>query len=223
MNAATALEKHSADADIQQQTRALESLQASPYLRAFQPRAYPLYDVRHYRPREYLASIGVEKISELVQHGFSLGEICNLVDVSMYVMRKWITQTPGAMKEIEEARLFAADEERAQAKRVLYDQRAYPDTPRAKAIADFHLWTAERWNKDLYGTKQVKLDANLNVGVSYEFIIRDGNKAATPSNAQVLEGVFAEVDKALPSVECVEPTIFDIPLDQRPSLDFSKD
>ena len=216
---------HTSDADIQQQTRLLEVLQASPYLRAFNPRHYPLYQFRHYRPRDYLDAIGVEKIGELVQHGFSLGEICQLLDISVRVMRVWVTSSPAMMKEIDDARLFAADEERAQAKAILYDTRGYPDTPRAKAIADLHLWTAERWHKDLYGTKQVKIDANINNAVSYEFNINVNNKVATPEGAAVIEGVCQTIAKELPPPEPVvfEAPLFIPPVDQRPSLDFTKD
>lgn len=216
---------HTSDADIQAQTRLLDVLQASPYLRAFNPRHYPLYSVRHYRPRDYLDAIGVEKIGELVQHGFSLGEICQLLDISVRVMRVWVTSNPAMIKEIEDARLFAADEERAQAKAILYDVRGYPDTSRAKAIADLHLWTAERWHKDLYGTKQLKIDANVNNAVSYEFNINVNNKVATPEGAAVIEGVCAAIAKELPPPESVvfEAPLFIPPVDQRPSLDFTKD
>lgn len=213
------------DAAVQAQTRLVEALQASPYLRAFNPRHYPLYPMRHYRTRDYLDSIGVEKIGELVQHGFSLGEICQLLDISVRVMRVWVTSSPAMLKEIEDARLFAADEERAQAKAILYDVRGYPDTSRAKAIADLHLWTAERWNKDLYGTKQVKIDANVNHSVGYEFNINVNNKIATPEGAAVIEGVCEALNKALPAPEPVvfDPPIYSAPDDQRPSLDFTRD
>lgn len=211
------------DAAVQQQTRLVEALQSSPYLRSFNPRAYPLYDQRHYRPRDYLDSIGIEKIGELVQHGFSLGEICQLLDISVRVARVWVTSSPKMLKEIEDARLFAADEERATAKAILYDRHGYPDTARAKAIADLHLWTAERWNKDLYGTKQVKLDATINNAVSYEFNINVNNKVATPAGAAAIEGVFRQMENALPPPDLAELTVLDIPIDSRPSLDFSQD
>lgn len=219
--------RHTPDADIQQQTRLLEVLQASPYLRAFNPRAYPLYELRHYRPKDYLNGIGVEKIGELVQHGFSFGEICKLLDISVRVMRVWVTSSPAMMRELDEARLFAADEERAQAKAILYDTKGFPDTSRAKAIAELHLWTAERWHKDLYGTKQIKLDANINNAVSYEFNINTNNKVATPEAAAAIEGVFNEIDRNLPAPSS-EPMVFDPPVmelgpSDRPSLDFSKD
>lgn len=229
MNAAIAPEfapaPRASDAAVQHQTRLVEALQSSPYLRSFNPRQYPLYDVRHYRPRDYLESIGVEKIGELVQHGFSLGEICQLLDISVRVMRTWVTSSAAMMKELDDARLFAADEERAQAKAILYNTRQYPDTARAKAIADLHLWTAERWHKDLYGTKQVKIDANINNAVSYEFNINVNNKIATPEGAAVLDGVFNAINKELPPPE---PVIFEAPLyiqdpADRPSLDFTKD
>lgn len=232
MNAAIAQEPQqdsasprTSDRAVQKQTQLVEALQSSPYLRKFNPRQYPLYEVRHYRPRDYLDSIGVEKIGELIQHGFSPGEICEILDISVRVMRAWITSSPAMIREIDEARLFAAEEERVQAKKVLYDNKAFPDTARAKAIADLHLWTAERWHKDLYGTKQVKIDANINNAVSYEFNINVNNKVATPEGAAIIEGVCAQIVKDLPAPEPMvfDPPIFMDPYDERPSLDFTKD
>lgn len=218
------------DDDIKEQTRLLGALAPSPYLRRFNPRHYALYEVRHYRPRAYLDSVGIEKIGELVQHGFSLGEICQLIDVSVRVMRVWLTSN-GGLKEIEDALKFTSHEDVAQAQRVLYDPIAFPDTPRAKAIADLHLWKAERYNKDMYGTKQVRLEANINNAVSYEFNINVNNKAATPEAAKALEGVFRHIDQALPSptptTGAYETMSFEAPdvvdIIDRPSLDFSKD
>ncbi len=232
MNTATALENpqemaapRTSDAAIRKQSELVEALQSSPYLRSFNPRHYPLYDVRHYRARDYLDSIGVEKIGELVQHGFSLGNICMLLDISVRVMRTWLTAQPKGFSEIEEAFKFAAHEDVAQAQAVLYDPKGYPDTARAKAIADLHLWKAERYNKDLYGTKQVKIDATVNNAVAYEFNINVNNKVATPEAQAALEGVFKHIDNSLPPPD---PTVFEAPLynipeEMRPSLDFTGD
>ena len=140
------------------------------------------------------------------------------------------------MQEIEESLKFAAFEDVAQAEKVLYDRIAFPDTPRAKAIADLHMWKAERYNKDLFGTKQIKLDATVNNAVSYEFNINVNNKAATPQGAAAIEGVFSRIEEALPAPAeeelqeiqqaayvDQELTVLDVPEAARPSLDFSKD
>lgn len=214
------------DGVIQKQTQLVEALQSSPYLRGFNPRHYALYDVRHYRPRDYLDGIGIEKIGELIQHGFSFGEICQLLDISVRVMRTWISANPRAWQELDEAMRFAAHEERQQAKNVLYDIRGFPDTARAKAIADLHLWTAERWNKDMYGTKQVKVESTNKNAVSYEFNINVNNKVATPEGKAALEGIFEHVANALPDPIKEVPqalTVFEIPVHMRPSLDFTQD
>lgn len=201
-------EKMPSDTAVREQHELTTAVNSSPYLRGFQPRAYSLYPERYVKPRAFLEQVGIEKIGELVQHGLSLGQISALLDVSGRVIRRWIQEDRLRVLEIEEARRFAADEERVQAKNVLYDAKLYPDTARAKAIADHHQWTAERWDKDLYGTKQVRVEANLNAQVSYSFNI--GQVAPREPVRRVLEGVFEQVSE-LPGLE------------SKPSLDFSKE
>lgn len=209
----------STDAQVKEQHSQLDVLTASPYFAGFQPRAYSLYPARHYKPRQYLDEIGIEKIGEMVQHGMSLMEVSAILDVSSRVMRTWVQSSKERLLELEQARAFAADEERAQAKRVLYDTRGFPDTARAKAIADFHQWTAERWNKELYG-KSVKVDGNLNVGVSYEFNIGVKREAVPSAVNAALEGVFHEVD-ALPALQEAEMVTLEVAC--APSLDLRSD
>lgn len=209
----------STDAQVKEQHLQLDVLTASPYFAGFQPRAYSLYPARHYKPRQYLDEIGIEKIGEMVQHGMSLMEVSAILDVSSRVMRTWVQASKERLLELEQARAFAADEERAQAKRVLYDTRSFPDTARAKAIADFHQWTAERWNKELYG-KSVKVDGNLSVGVSYEFNIGVPRTAVPEAVGQVLEGVFREAEKLpAPTEEEMEA----VRMACAPSLDLRSD
>ncbi|MGH7745310.1 MAG: hypothetical protein ACREQ5_11010, partial [Candidatus Dormibacteria bacterium] len=143
------------DEAVQGQNALLETLRGEPYFRSFNPRAYPLFISRHYKPREYLEQIGVEKIGELIQHGLSLGDICKVLDVSTRVLRCWVFEEPTRIAEIQEARVFAADELVAETRRVANDCNIWPDTDRARLIVSTNQWIAERWDKDLYGTKQV--------------------------------------------------------------------
>ena len=200
------------DVATQEHHGALEALGASPYFRGFQPRAYSLWGERHRAPVAFLEQVGIEKIGEMVQHGLSLGEVAAALDISSRVMRRWLQRDRERLLEIEEARRWAADEERAQAKAVLYNHVAFPDTARAKAIADHHQWTAERWDKELYG-RSVKVDASVTTrAIGYVFNL---GPAPEPKAQAVLEGSFKKVD-ALPPAEDVP---FEVLL---PSLDFSE-
>jgi hypothetical protein len=202
------------DLATQEHHGALEALGASPYFRGFQPRAYPLWAERHRQPVAFLEQVGIEKIGEMVQHGLSLGEVAAALDVSTRVMRKWLQRDVERLREVEEARRWAADEERAQAKAVLYNHVAFPDTARAKAIADHHQWTAERWDKELYG-KSLKVDASLTTrAISYTFNLGTPETVAPKAHA-VLEGSFEKIER-LPEPEDVP---FEVLL---PSLDFSE-
>ena len=202
------------DADVQAQHKLLDALHASPYFNGFEPRAYSLYVDRHYNPVAYLEQVGIEKIAELLQHGFFQQEICALLGISTRVFTRWIAASAERMKELESARRFAADSSVMTARHVLEDASVFPDTARAKALADHHQWCAERWDKDMYGTKQLKVDATVTNGISYEFNINVRAKAP-----EVLEGVYTEVAKLpLPDgalQELVEAVT-------RPSLDFSE-
>lgn len=209
----------SSDASIKKQSGLVEELRASPYFGGFQPRAYTLYSERHYRPVDYLEQVGIEKIGEMIQHDMSLMDVCSVLDVSSRVMRKWLQNNPDYMTEIEAARMFAADEERAKARRVLYDTSSFPDTPRAKAIADHHQWTAERWNKDLYGTKQVKVQADITHGVSYQFNINVAPQKIPAAVDAALEGVYEELEKLPEPDAFVQEAMVQVAL---PSLDFTE-
>lgn len=205
-------ERVSTDEAVQEQHKLVTELQASPYFRGFNPRVYPSYPGRHFDPKAFLNQVGIEKIGELVQHGLSLGQISALLDISSRVIRRWIQADSSRGAEIDEARRFAADEERATARAVLYDSKTHPDTARAKAIADHHQWTAERWDKELYGTKNVRVDATLGIGISYNFNLKGREPEAPVKKA--LEGTYELVD-ALPAAR-VEELL-------RPSLDFTEE
>jgi hypothetical protein len=202
--------QQTSDAAVQQHHQVLEEVALSPYFRGFQPRAYPAWAQRHKNPRAFLEQVGIEKIGELVQHGLSFGEISALLDISTRVMRKWMQEDIERLREVEEARRFAADEERVEARRIADDVQAYPDTARAKLMVDVRLWTAERWDKELYG-KSLKVDASLtSKSISYVFNV------GVPAVKQVLEGAFEAVDR-LPAPEEAAFTAL------LPSLDFSED
>lgn len=208
-------ERASSDADVREHHQALEQLEATPYFKSFAPRSYPLFAARHYKPQQYLEQVGIEKIGELVQHGFSLGQIAAMLDVSSRVMRRWIQGNKGYQEEISAARVFASDEMVHENLRLA---REMPDLERAKLIISTQQWTSERWSKDIYGTKQVKLDgAFSNVGVSFQINLKAPGEAKAAVK-QVLEGTFHEVEQ-LPAPQA--PEISAVVEALLPSLDFS--
>lgn len=206
------------DRAVQEQHALVEDVQATPYFKAFQPRSFPSFGQRHYKPVQYLEEIGIERIGELVQHGLSLGDICKMLDVSSRVMRKWIQGNRTYQDEITAARAFAADE---MVHENLNLARHMPDLERAKLIISTQQWTAERFSKDMYGTKQVKVEGSLGFGggVSFQINIRSPEEAKAKVH-DVLEGTFTKME-ALPPVAEAELALMEAL--GMPSLDFSSD
>lgn len=207
------------DEAVREQHQALEeAATASPYFRNFNPRFLSLWDRRHFAPRLYLDEVGIERIGELIHHGFSLGRICELLDISTRIMRKWIAESAVRMQEIEDARAWRASEEVDEAQTLLAE---HPDLDRAKAISDFIKWKAEKWDRELYG-KQMKVEGTINHGVSYNITLNPKKRD------EALAGVFKRVN-ALPLPE-EAPSVLDeeilesvTPEIEAELLDFSKD
>jgi hypothetical protein len=195
------------DSEAQKQQQALSTLRAAPYFRYFEPRAYPLYEQRHYQPTAYLEQVGIEKIGEMVQHGLCLQDICESLSISTQVVRRWLVRNPAYAAELDEARRFAADGLVATAEKILRDPVTFPDTTRAIALSHHLEWKAERWDKDTYGTKQGKQEDRLPPGVSYTFILN------APAVQKATRAVIEGVARALPERGPVPPLL--------PSLDFS--
>ena len=135
---------------------ALEEVRSHPYFRNFEPRAYPSYEERKLNPVAYLEEVGIEKVGEFVQFGFTSIQIAAALGVSTFVLRKWITNNPEYGKELEIAKSFAAEEYVQQADDELKQASDAFELSKASERAKHRRWRAERIDKDQFGSTQNK-------------------------------------------------------------------
>lgn len=144
--------------------------QAQLYLREFDPKVYSTFYARVYDAEAYLEQIGIEKICELIEHGGSVFEIAERIDLSVRTLRAWIHSKPYYKKEVEDAYKFAADGFAYKAERILKNG-PYGDKVNAK-LSDHYRWLATKLDRERYGesSKQesqaarAPLSINLNFG-----------------------------------------------------------
>ena len=179
----------SSDKHVQEQHKALEQMRASPYFRHFEPRAYDSYFDRYKFPIAFLEDVGIEKICEMVEHGWSLTKIAKALDLSVRVLRRWVANDPVYQRDMEQAERWSADEYMDKAEDVLLNAPLMPEAlTKAKALQGHCELRAKFLNKEKYGTTNVKLDATVNQGVSYVF-----NILPQPKLKEAIEGSFEEV------------------------------
>lgn len=208
----TPVVQHTSDTQVKKQHELLETLQAQPYFRSFNPRAYPEWESRHYKPIDYLEAISIQKIAEIVQHNYSLTEICCMLDISTSTMRNWLRYNKAYALEIEEAKKWGADNYAYRSIRILEESSPLPDLlNKNKAIAEGYRWMAERHNKEVYGTKTIKHEGNIGTTVQYNINI-GGQALPLPAK----DAVTIDHDAPILSEEELISTAF-------PSLDFAND
>lgn len=186
------------DESVKEQNKLLEEVKASPYLKGFEPRSYALYDDRYFKPLAYLEQVGIEKIGELVQHGYPLQQIARMLDISARVLRKWVQADPDRRLEVEEARKWAADEYAHMAGEVLKEAPLMSEAiTKARALADHYQWKAERFDKETFGTKVVQHKGEISAGFTYNINI--GRDRYPP---RTIDSTATEVDRSsLPALD----------------------
>jgi predicted transcriptional regulator len=143
----------------------LGRVQSVAFFEGFNPRAYDTYWERLKYPADYLDNVGIEKVAELVHHGFSNNEIARLLEISSMVFRRWIEGNAAHEAEIKRAREYVGDERAYEALRVL--EKADPkNLDRAKAISSVSMQHAQALNRSQWG-KQVQIDQTINATMSY--------------------------------------------------------
>lgn len=161
------------DLATKQQMALLEKLRGIAYFKSFEPRDYSYFEDRYEYPFEYLDQIGIEKVCELIQHGYSRLEISRMLAISSYVFNRWISSDPEYYREVQLARAFTADEDVKRAERALLDiddEASDAAVKRQVELSKHHRWCASRHDKDTYGSEK-KEDKSINNGqqVSYVF------------------------------------------------------
>lgn len=187
------MEPITSDKDVQHQHKLLEEIRTSPYFKHFEPRSYDTYFDRYQFPIAFLEDIGIEKICELVEHGWSLMKVAKALDLSIRVVRRWIANNPVYQREFDMAERWSADQYMDKAEDVLLEAPLLSEAlNKAGKLSAHYELRAKYLNKEKYGTTNVKIDATLNQGVSYVFNI-------TPQKPkQIIEGDYKELEHTPP-------------------------
>ena len=184
----------------------LESVRSHPYFRNFEPRAYPSYDDRKVNPVGYLEEIGIEKIGEFVQFGFTSIQIASALGVSTFVLRKWIQNNPDYQRELEFAKGFAAEEIVQKTSEEIRQASDQFELSKASEHAKHNRWRAERLDRDQFGAERKKDKNDTGVGVTIQFnmpmpdirrlttIVEEVNKL--PANTVDMKALFASQEAA---------------------------
>lgn len=147
--------------------------QASFFLRSFDPKLYNTYYQRIYNPVAFFEQIGINKICELIEHGNSLLNVAEKLDISGSALRRWVKSKKEYFVLVQEAYVYAGEMFAYKAEQALKDSagRGKEAVALARALAEHYRWMASRLNKEMFGDKKedggvVKppLVLNLNFG-----------------------------------------------------------
>lgn len=182
---------------IAQQAKA----EASMYFRDFDARRYAGYVDRMAKPFEFLDSVGIDKICELVEHGNGLLNIARMVDLSSNTLRAWISKDPQRIQKVELAKEFSGDAFAYKAEQVLKSASGgdKSDILIAGKLADHYRWMAEKLYRVQYGLpKDIKPTAQaLVLNINY-------------GNEQPPQDIKAKVVEALPTKVLLEGISLDM-------------
>lgn len=136
-----------------------EQEQASFYLRDFDPKRYTGYYKRIYDPTAYFEQIGINKFCELIEHGNSLLNIAEKLDVSGNTLRRWVRSKKEYTTLVAEAYTYAGEMFAYKAEQAL---RTAPNDKiemvRAGKLAEHYRWMASRLNKEMFGESKESKD-----------------------------------------------------------------
>lgn len=133
----------------------------------FNPRSYDTYWYRLQYPVDYLEQVGIEKIAELVHHGFSPSEIAKMLCISSLVLRRWTESRAEYEDEIERSKRYIGNERAYQALRVVEKSSTNPEElAKAKALSGVYMAHAQAQDKPTWGKHQT-VDQKISATMSY--------------------------------------------------------
>ena len=155
-----------------------EEAQAQLYLRDFDPKRYDGYYRRLYDPTAFLDNVGIEKITELIEHGNGVLNVAEALNLSATALRKWLNHDKTRIEKVRLAHVFAGNAYAYKAERTLLEVRhgSKEEIAWAGKMADHYRWMATKLDREMFGevkdSEKAKgsapLVVNLNMGGGVE-------------------------------------------------------
>jgi len=183
------------DEKVAKQLAVLEKVKDIGYFKSFSPYHYSTYSNRLKKPFEFLEEVGIEKVTELVQHGFCITKICQLLGISVFVFRRWMQSDPYYESEIQSAEEFSADHLVYKAEKAIKsaDSESRFDITKKVELAKHYRWAASKLNKKKYG-RQVE-EKQINNGQQVIYNIDLGGKKTTDTTVIDVEPISVKKNK----------------------------
>lgn len=106
-----------------------------------------------------LDSIGADKVSELLEQGRALTDICKTLGVGKKALNEWL-EAPERAGLLSRARARAADQLAAETLQIA-DNAAPEEVQTARLRTDVRKWLASKWAPSLYGDNKAGVTINL--------------------------------------------------------------
>jgi hypothetical protein len=179
----------------------LDTLQyRAPYVN-FDPRTYPAYWERQQYPLRYLDAIGIEIICDMLLAQLSPKEVGSILQVSQYMLLKWVQADEERRKEWDWALNQEADNQMYQGRDLLVNALGKDQLDKADKIAGHLRYMAKGFGSKRWGQKVDVTGVNTGATVSYNF-----NIALTPEQREkAIEGQSREIKQ-----------------EEKPALDFKE-
>lgn len=110
-----------------------------------------------------LDSIGPDKVSELLEQGKALTDICKALGVGKKALNDWL-ESPERAGLLSRARARAADQLAAETLQIA-DEAAPDEVQVARLRTDVRKWLASKWAPGLYG--ETKAGVTINLGTMH--------------------------------------------------------
>lgn len=107
-----------------------------------------------------LDSVGADKVSELLEQGKALTDICKALGVGKKALNEWL-EAPERAGLLTRARTRAADQLAAETLAIA-DSAGPDEVQQARLRTDVRKWLASKWAPGLYGDTKAGVTINLN-------------------------------------------------------------
>ena len=191
-----------------------ENQRARMFLREFDPRKYPGYYRRIYDCKAYLDGIGIEVISELIEHGNGVFNVAEALDISTSSLRKWLNATKDRRDQVLLANTFAGDAYAQKAEKVLMAAQhgSKEQVALAGKLAEHYRWMASRLSRETFGDSKPQEDISrpppmvLNLNLTGNANGMTGEVKTVTADKHALKDIFKLTPLVLPDeVQQIDP------------------